>query len=243
MDLKEQAVLGDAAGAHWYYRAKAAAVRKAVSVFRPRNVLDVGGGSGFFSKTLLRDSTTRSALCVDPGYTQPRDEPFGDKVIRFRRECESVDADLVLMMDILEHVDDDCGLLREYVQKTPPHATFLITVPAFSFLWSEHDVYLEHRRRYTLPQLEDVVHSVGLRMIRGWYYFASVLPLAAAIRLGQRVVRRPAAPRSHLRQHAWLTNQVLYAMCMAELPLMFRNRMAGLSVFCLANRPRAAYAM
>src|SRR3546814_19735603 len=72
-------------------------------------------------------------------------------------------------MDVLEHVEDDAGLLRTYLDKAPPQAQAVITVPAFQFLWSHHDVFLEHHRRYTLKTLSRVVERAGavpLRMHR-----------------------------------------------------------------------------
>src|SRR5690606_14588702 len=58
-------------------------------------------------------------------------------------------ADLVLLADVLEHVDDDAGALRWLLDALSPGAHALITVPAGPELWSAHDVALGHRRRYT----------------------------------------------------------------------------------------------
>ena len=54
------------------------------------------------------------------------------------------------MMDVLEHVSDDVGLVREYAKRAKPGTRFVVSVPAFMWLWSGHDVFLEHHRRYTL---------------------------------------------------------------------------------------------
>jgi hypothetical protein len=53
-------------------------------------------------------------------------------------------------MDVIEHVEDDVGLVREYANKVAPGTRFITTVPAFMWLWSGHDVFLEYFRRYTL---------------------------------------------------------------------------------------------
>ena len=67
MDLKEEDILGGDIGRHWYYRAKAAALHRMVAGLRPQRLLDVGAGSGFFSRHLLSRGA-QSALCVDIGY-------------------------------------------------------------------------------------------------------------------------------------------------------------------------------
>jgi SAM-dependent methyltransferase len=234
MDLKEEDILGGDIGRHWYYRSKAAALRRMVGGLKPQRLLDVGAGSGFFSRHLLSDSGARSALCVDIGYEADRDESEAGKPVLYRRDCDVTDCDLVLMMDVLEHVDDDAGLVRHYAAKVPSGARFLVTVPAFRFLWSGHDVFLEHKRRYTLPEIEQTMRDAGLEVAKGAYYFGLVFPLAAAVRLA---TRGDPEPRSSLKKHGTLTNGLLSAACAAELPLFPLNRLAGLSAFVLARKP------
>lgn len=234
MDLKEEDILGADIGRHWYYRSKAAALRRVVRRLGPRRLLDVGAGSGFFSRHLLTEGGAESALCVDVGYPRDRDDSVGGKPMLFRRDCGPTDCDLVLMMDVLEHVDDDVGLVRHYAGKVPSGAHFLVTVPAFRFLWSGHDVFLEHKRRYRLQEIEATMRSAGLDVVLGAYYFAFVFPLAAAVRLA---TRNDGTPRSSLKRHDAMTNTLLEAICTAELPLFPFNRIAGLSAFVLARKP------
>jgi 2-polyprenyl-3-methyl-5-hydroxy-6-metoxy-1,4-benzoquinol methylase len=234
MDLKEEDILGADIGRHWYYRSKAAALRRAVGALNPRHLLDVGAGSGFFSRHLLTETPAESALCVDIGYPSNRDDSVAGKPVRYRRDTGPTDCDLVLMMDVLEHVDDDRGLVRHYASKVPSGAHFLVTVPAFAFLWSGHDVFLEHKRRYRLPEIEAALRDGGLEIVRGAYYFGLVFPLAAVMRLARRNTTEPS---SSLRQHGAAANGLLAAACAAELPLFPYNRLAGLSAFVLAKKP------
>jgi hypothetical protein len=234
MDLKEEDILGADIGRHWYYRSKAAALRRAVAGLAPKRLLDVGAGSGFFSRHLLSETPAESALCVDIGYPADRDDSVAGKSVLYRRDAGLTDCDLVLMMDVLEHVDDDRWLVRHYADKVPAGAHFLVTVPAFAFLWSGHDVFLEHKRRYRLPEIESTMRDAGLEIVRGSYYFGFVFPLAAAVRLADR---NTTEPRSSLKKQGALTNGILTAICAAELPLFPINRLAGLSCFVLARKP------
>lgn len=238
MDLKETEILGDAAAFHWYYKSKAAALERYVRDIPLKKVLDIGAGTGFFSRFLLNKTRCEEATCVDIGYSIEKDETEGSKPIRFRREAGVVGADLVLLMDVLEHVDDDTRLLASYVAPARQGARFLISVPAFYFLWSDHDVFLEHRRRYTLSVLESVARGAGLAVERGNYYYAGVFPIAAAIRLSRRFLKVDnAPPKSHLRRHSDLVNFALTAVCHAELPFLRFNRLFGLTAFCMARKP------
>jgi hypothetical protein len=236
MDIKETYLLGEDIGEHWYYQSKARAMTQLLGIVQPSILLDVGAGSGFFSRHLLEHTTAKEAWCVDISYATERDSTIDDKPIHYRHSIDANPADLVLLMDVLEHVDDDTGLLREYLDKVSSGTRFLITVPAFQCLWSEHDEFLEHKRRYTLNQLETVVRNAGLTINTSAYYFGLVFPLAAALRLTQKLVASKRPARSQLQGHHALINAALRAVCMAELPVMERNRLAGLTVFCLAHK-------
>ncbi|OOL34484.1 bifunctional 2-polyprenyl-6-hydroxyphenol methylase/3-demethylubiquinol 3-O-methyltransferase UbiG [Pseudomonas sp. FSL W5-0299] len=236
MDLKETDILGSSIDQHWYYASKAAATTRMLGNTPVTRILDVGAGSGFFSHHLLRHSAAREAWCVDISYDQDSDATTAGKPVHYRRGIDSVDADLVLLMDVLEHVDDDVGLLKAYVDKVPSGSRFLMTVPAFQFLWSGHDDFLEHKRRYTLAQLETVARDAGLNVKQGAYYFGLVFPIAATLRLLPKGAQ-PSPPRSQLKQHHPLVNTVLKTLCRVELPFMGANRLAGLTVFVLAQKP------
>src|SRR5204863_5841468 len=86
MDLKEEDILGAEIGRHWYYRSKAAALRRMVGRLHPKRLLDVGAGSGFFSRHLLAETAAQSALCVDIGYPADRDDSVAGKPVLYRRD-------------------------------------------------------------------------------------------------------------------------------------------------------------
>lgn len=239
MDLKETDILGEDIGKHWYYKSKSNAMMRLLSGASPSVILDVGAGSGFFSKKLLSDTSAKEAWCVDISYEADSETLEAGKPVYFRRSVDETEADLVLLMDVLEHVDDDVGLLNEYVKKVPRGALFLISVPAFQFLWSGHDVFLEHKRRYRLSQLEGVVRRAGLTVQYGSYYFGAVFPIAAAIRLSTNLVQRGRCckPQSQLTQHHPFVNDTLAALSAAEMPFILHNRLAGLTVFVVAVKP------
>lgn len=238
MDLKEEDILGEAISEHWYYRSKASALLDYVKNINPQSVLDVGAGSGFFSKELLNKTGAKEALCIDTSYPSERNDLVSGKPVRYGIHSGPVDADLVLMMDVLEHVDDDVGLLSEYAGKVPAGTHFLITVPAFSFLWSGHDVFLGHKRRYTLKEIERVAENAGLIVERGSYFFGLVFPLAAVLRLFEGNFNHQShPPRSQLKKHSQITNAILMSICTVDRLFLNINRLAGLTSFCLARKP------
>jgi hypothetical protein len=229
---------------HWYYRSKAKAVAHVLRNAESQSLLDVGAGSGFFAAELLRTMPSlQRGVCVDPGY--PVDDSasiVNHRELRFVRTIETSDADVVLMMDVLEHVDDDSGLVRQYLGKCPA-ADFVITVPAFQQLWSTHDDFLQHRRRYSLPQLRSTLERAGLRIDQLFYFYAAVLPLAAVARLTKRMLSLARhhlgltvdSPSSDLRRQPAVFNWMLGKLCEAEINMMSANQIAGLSVIARAR--------
>jgi SAM-dependent methyltransferase len=232
MDVKEEAILGNSLDNHWYYQSKGKALIRMLKGIRFRRVLDIGAGSGIFSKMLLRKGAS-VATCVDPAYpTAVRDQPYAGKFIHFRQKPEGEKADLVLLMDVLEHVDDDLGLLSEAADNSVDHAYILITVPAFQFLFSAHDRFLEHKRRYTLKQVEALVKSANLEVVSSCYFFGMLFPMVAGLRFREKT----STPKSNLRVHSVLVNELLKIVHWFELIFFKLNRFAGLTVFCLARK-------
>ncbi|MCH9673164.1 MAG: class I SAM-dependent methyltransferase [Gammaproteobacteria bacterium] len=241
MDIKEEAILGEHLARHWYYVSKGRAMRDLIRGVQTSEVLDVGAGSGVFSRQLLDAGVCKRALCVDPHYAEESDEIYAGGAIRFRHEAGPINQGLILMMDVLEHVEDDLALLRLYTDPMPIGAKLLISVPAFQFLWSEHDEFLEHFRRYKLAEVEQLVRNAGLRIGRSRYFFGALFPLIAAIRWGRGRTARSAnadsAPKSDLRPASPTVNTALTAIHDIERKVMLPwNRTAGLTVFCLAEK-------
>lgn len=236
MDLKEVYSLGPNTESHWYYQSKAKALNFFLRQDAPLKILDIGAGSGFFSRYLLKHTSAFSACCVDINYDHEWNELENNKKIYFCKDVKNSDADLVLLMDVLEHVNDDKGLLSQYVSKVPSGTKFLISVPAFSFLWSSHDDFLGHYRRYTISEVEALIQNSGLEVVKSSYFFGFVFPIAAILRLFERLQKSHKTRGSQLRIHSFLVNYSLSFLCKIEMFFIGFNRLAGLTVFCSAKK-------
>lgn len=241
MDLKEERAIGGVPERHWYYISKARAIKALVGPEPVESLLDVGAGSGVFARMLIADGVAQRAVCVDPNY---EDEWMGSRrtdTISYLRTIERVGAPLVLMIDVIEHVDDDAGLIRNYADRAEEGTRFVLSVPAFDFLWSSHDEFLEHRRRYTLDSLRAAVEGAGLEVEDLRYFFGMLFPAAAALRLADRAMRgdREAKESALKAVPDWL-NGALVAIHDLERAMLFPvNRLAGVSALCLARKPAA----
>ncbi len=240
MDLKEQKILERRVSWHWYYRSKLLALLKFIQHLPFTNILDVGAGHGFFSKQLLRGTAASSSVCVDTGYAEERKELYFGKKIEFRKTIPFSSADLVLLMDVLEHVPDDGALVRECRDKVRPGTLFVVTVPAFQFLFSRHDVFLGHHRRYTPKKLEKVLRTAGLEIVKTEFLFFFVLLCAMIKRFSQKIhpkyLLEERTPSSDLEMRGKFVNGLMIQLNKSELFLLRHNKLAGLSIFCLARK-------
>ena len=239
MDVKEQEILGPDIGTHWYYVSKGRALHSILRGTRVDEVLDVGAGSGVFSRQLIDAGICDRATCVDPAYSGESTESHNGHQLSFVRSVEDRPIDLVLMMDVLEHVEDDVQLLKHYTQSLSPNGQVAITVPAFQFLWSGHDVFLEHHRRYTRSMLSDVIEAAGLQEVRSRYFYGVLFPAVAAVRLAaaRKLRSGKVKPESSLRVYGPTANKLLTLIHDVERRLLFPvNALAGLTIFSLARR-------
>jgi SAM-dependent methyltransferase len=139
--------------------------------------------------------------------------------------------DLILATDVLEHLEDDRSVMRELRRVAAPTARLLATVPAYRWLWSQHDEAHHHFRRYTLRDLRERLRAQGWETVEWSYFNSALLPPIAAVRtLGRR--RPPADGRPDLKLTPPALNRMLLAPMQAEAALIRRGARlpAGVSI-------------
>ena len=95
--------------------------------------------------------------------------------------------DLIVLLDVLEHIDDDSKSLTTVRKLMNNKGIILITVPAFQWLWSEHDVIHHHKRRYSKSELREKLDSSGFRIKYISYFNTLLFPFALVERIGQKI--------------------------------------------------------
>ncbi len=197
---------------HWWYRAR----RDVLADFLTREarlpadarVLEIGCGTGH-NLPMLAQFGTVDAIEIDPAARAIASERLGRAVgAAPLPELPGVERgayDLVAVLDVVEHIEDDVAALAAMRACLKPGGKILIAVPAHQWMWSAHDVVNHHHRRYSKPTLVRAIRAAGLKE-RGLTYFNSLLfPLAAAARVAGRLTGRddsddspPAAPLNAL---------------------------------------------
>jgi len=102
----------------------------------------------------------------------------------FKRELKGGKQkyDLILAMDVLEHIDEELDALHSWISYLSQKGVVLITVPAFHALWSYHDQYLGHKRRYTKKSLQKIAEQAGLVPLKLTYAFGPLFPIVYLVR-------------------------------------------------------------
>lgn len=174
---------------HWWYRARRRIVADIITHYiakRPNlTIAEIGCGTGSNLPVLTRfgkvtavepdaDARAFAASRADATLLEGR-LPDGLPLAE-----ESLD--LAVMLDVLEHVDDDVGALKAVAKKLKPDASFLLTVPALPSLWSPHDEEHHHKRRYTAKTLRQTIEAAGLKIEMMSYFNTLLLPLVTAVR-------------------------------------------------------------
>ena len=224
---------------HWWWRAREAALLQALTALQPprgwTRILDVGCGDGLFFDRLLTfgevEGVEPAAELVEP--TGPHRHrihvcPFDD---RFQ---PGHSYDLILMLDVLEHLDNPVGALRRALDLLMPAGLVIITVPAFMVLWTNHDVVNHHRTRYTKNTLRSVAQQAGMRIDHERYWFQWMFPIKVITGVAERVSRRPPAPA---RIPAPWLNRLLYGWSRLERSLLDPLRLPfGSSLLAIGGR-------
>lgn len=138
-------------------------------------VLDIGCGDSYFDRRLLKEHPDIEVYGVDI-YLEKELHEGNLHALNSLEHLPNVQFDFIIMMDVLEHIEDDKTYLKNIIQRLKSDGTVFITVPAFMSLYSLHDEQLKHFRRYNHQQLLDVTTAAGLQEIRWSYFYFSLVP-------------------------------------------------------------------
>ncbi len=171
---------------------------------RPLRVLDVGSGDSWFAAALLPRLPAGSQIeCWDAGYT---DEDVAKVTPGITRTAQkpTARADVLLLLDVLEHVEDDHAFLDALVREnTHAGTTVLVSVPAWSALFTAHDTQLKHFRRYSPASGAALLEGAGLRIERQGGLFHSLLAPRGAQKLLEVARAALGLPAASPASAAW----------------------------------------
>lgn len=215
------------------------------------HIADIGCGDGYILQHLVKNDAAFHFSAVDPFFTvdilkkleassRKKNVSFYNKISELTRNKLSLDC--ILLLDVLEHVPDDEKLLLEIRQHASitKEATWIITVPAFQSLFSNHDQRLNHYRRYNLEQLSALCERSSLIIDKKGYFFFTLIPL----RIFQKIFSSFSKKETESTVEDWKGGKFLSAILRATLWADFKIsfflskcgiNIPGLSCYCICH--------
>ncbi|KQN25127.1 methyltransferase [Sphingomonas sp. Leaf33] len=226
---------------HWWYQARrdilADYVRRFAGLPKDARVLEIGCGTGH-NLPMLASFGEVDAIEIDEAAgaiaSQRLGKPVGTAPLPELAGVERSAYDLVAVLDVIEHIEDDVAALRAMGEALKPGGKILIAVPAHPWMWSAHDVVNHHKRRYSKASLDKAIRDAGLTH-NGLRWFNSLLfPVAVAARIVGKLTGRDDSDDS---PPAKPLNAALATVFRLERHLLGRVPLTpGLSLITLASK-------
>lgn len=170
---------------HWWFVAR----RKIINTFIKKmgirdnsRIFEIGCGNGANLEFLSNHGRITSIEKNEVALANAKNKNIGEL---YQGELpngipEEIDGnfDLIVMLDVLEHIDDDEACLRVLCDYIGDNGKLFITVPAYQNLWSHHDEVHQHKRRYSIPELQKLLEGNGWKISHSSYFNTLLFPLA-----------------------------------------------------------------
>ena len=176
---------------HWWIKTRLLYIDKSLKLIKKKeiDIIEYGCGTGqnifYLSKVYKNLSNIKSIYVIDPNIEKNHKPFWIKKEGELVKEDKNIlkKFDLILALDVLEHIENDYDYLDEWLKKLNTKGIILITVPAFPHLWSSHDIKMKHKRRYTKKSLLELTKKLNLTTIKANYIFSFMYPINYLLRV------------------------------------------------------------
>lgn len=189
MDIKEFLIEVENKQNHPWELSRFNIIYHLIKPFLPKketHILDIGCGDSFFIEKLSHKITSSQCYAIDTAFTDDMMNYFRKKYaenkISFYKNIEdlnfqNIQADLILLLDVMEHIENDQAFLdhifqQEFIQKG---SLIAISVPALESLYCNRDKWLGHYRRYTLNMLVQLFKTKNVEILRLEYFYKTLI--------------------------------------------------------------------
>ncbi len=216
-----------------------------------QHIIDIGSGDIFVLQILAKNNAAEKFSAIDNAYNNEiiqhlKQQPGTEKIDFYTTPdyiTEQKKAGAVLFLDVLEHCENDKAILSSALKPAlvSDDALFLVTVPAYQSLYSQHDDLLKHYRRYNRKGINAVCSSQNLTVIKSGYFFFSLLPA----RFFQLIFEKTGLRKPKKSIDNWNGNKIVTKIISSILRADFRIcyalssigvHLPGLSCYCICKK-------
>jgi hypothetical protein len=205
-------------------------------------IVDIGSGDAYIAKELSKIYSRSKIAAVDPNYDDESIAKNEEVRLAFSKKIKDIEStetvDVILLMDVLEHIQHPANVLQEvkHLPNVSSSTQLFITVPAFQSLFSEHDTFLKHFRRYNREQLVKLLRQSGFEIEQSGYFFAALLL--------PRVFQKILGIKPKIGLHNWNGNSFTTSIVTTLLWIDFKIcwylsrigiHLPGLSCYCICH--------
>jgi len=240
MDPSAYREMAETEDRHWWFTGRRAILSSLIErlpLRHPARILEIGCGTGGNLDMLARFGDVAAMEADAAARAIAAEKTAGRFDIRAGRCPDAIpfpagSHDLVCLFDVLEHIEEDVATLRAVRSLLAPGGRALITVPAYRWLWSTHDEFLHHKRRYTARELRAKSLEAGLGIAVLSYFNTLLFPLAASARLKDRLFDATRASGTAMPPRA--LNALFHRLFSVERVLVGRLPLPfGVSIVCV----------
>ena len=229
---------------HWWFVARRNILKELLSTLQlPKvsTILEVGCGTGgnisflqnFGEVTCVESDNSAAEIARERDLALVLSGSLPNKLPKLDHQF-----DLIALFDVIEHIEDDLMSLHVLANLLKPNGRIVLTVPAFSFLWSQHDDENHHKRRYTRKSLSELVYSNNLSLDYISYFNFWLFPLVAAIRLIRKIIPYKGAWQD-MKLPASLPNKILQSIFNSECRFVGKRYLPfGMSLVAVISKPK-----
>ena len=246
MDYKDYTIQNNAENYFWYQARKSLINNLFSSVFKNQNqkqsILEIGCGTGYQLPVLEKWGTVQGLDINSKAVEIANNNGFNVKVANVEiSDIGQNQFETICLFDVLEHIKNDNDLIKKIYLSLKSNGYLFLTVPAYNFMFSDHDRALDHFRRYDQKEMITMLEKNGFKVIKKGYWNFFIFPGVLLIRLLKNFIylfiKKPSYQSEASSISLWL-NTCLYKILMFENCLIKNNIKLGwgLSIFVIAKK-------
>lgn len=178
-------------------------ISKEIDVNKPQTILDIGSGDTFVVENLSDKFPNITFFAIDIEFDDTLLKYYKNKLKNkpiyvfqsldtAEEEMLNSEVSMILLLDVVEHIEDDVLFLNQLYDRPffKKNTKLFITVPAYKSLFTSHDVFLGHYKRYSNRTLKMILQKSNYYPIKIGYFFTSLLPIRMLEKLKEKILKK-----------------------------------------------------